>query len=227
MEHLIAYTPDEPPLDGRWDRGRWGGVEPLDVRHFHARSSDHRPRVQVKLLHSGRALHVLFRVEDRFVRAACERHGEKVCKDSCVEIFLEPPGDRGYFNVEANCGGTLLVWHVEDPTPSGGGLLRSTDFSAEAASQVRVFHSLPRRVPDEIAEPIEWHLQLAIPVATFERHVGAIGDLRGQAWRGNLFKCADGTSRPHWASWSPIGEELNFHRPEYFGTFVFASEEIS
>jgi len=41
-----------------------------------------------------------------------------------------------------------------------------------------------------------------------------------KVFRGNFFKCGDETSHPHWASWSPISEELNFHRPETFGSIV-------
>ncbi|MCD6337129.1 MAG: hypothetical protein J7M01_02720, partial [Candidatus Marinimicrobia bacterium] len=37
---------------------------------------------------------------------------------------------------------------------------------------------------------------------------------------GNLYKCGDKTSHPHWASWSPI-DKLNFHQPKHFGEFVF------
>ena len=40
-------------------------------------------------------------------------------------------------------------------------------------------------------------------------------------WRGNAFKCADETSHPHWASWAPIGEALNFHAPGWFGDLDF------
>ena len=41
-----------------------------------------------------------------------------------------------------------------------------------------------------------------------------------QAWRGNLYKCGDRTSHPHWAAWSPV-DELNFHLPRCFGTLRF------
>jgi len=51
---------------------------------------------------------------------------------------------------------------------------------------------------------------------------GADGTLAGTEWRANCFKCADETSHPHWASWAPIGEALNFHQPQYFGVFHFA-----
>jgi hypothetical protein len=96
-----------------------------------------------------------------------------------------------------------------------------TPVPIESARAVGVYHSMPARVPEEIVEPLEWRVQLAIPARVLERFTGRLGDLRGQVWRANLFKCADATSHPHWASWNPIGEELNFHRPQHFGTLRF------
>ena len=80
---------------------------------------------------------------------------------------------------------------------------------------------MPRHVPDEIAQPVEWRLQLAVPVALLEKYVGPLRPLAGSEWQGNLFKCADATSHPHWAAWSAIGDELNFHAPQYFGRLRF------
>jgi hypothetical protein len=68
----------------------------------------------------------------------------------------------------------------------------------------------------------EWWLQYFVPLALFERYVGPIGDPAGQRWRANFYKCGDQTARPHWASWAPIGEALNFHQPDKFGELVFA-----
>ena len=43
-------------------------------------------------------------------------------------------------------------------------------------------------------------------------------------WRGNFYKCADESSHPHWASWRPIGEKLDFHTPEFFGEIGVKTE---
>ena len=79
----------------------------------------------------------------------------------------------------------------------------------------------PRCVPVEIAEPVEWAVEYFVPNSVFERYVGSLGDPQKRAWRGNFFKCADESSHPHWASWSPIGQELNFHDPAYFAPMRF------
>lgn len=218
MNYTVPHTSVPPPLDGRWDSDTWGKVPPLDIAHFHPCSGQHRPHVQAKLLHSERAIHVLFRVRDRFVKALCTRYGQKVCMDSCVELFVQPKPNEGYFNLEVNCGGTMLLWYVDDPTPVPGGLKSSVEIPGESARMIGVYHNLPPHIPEEITDPVEWRLQLAIPIWILEPYVGTIERLGGQEWRANLFKCADGTTQPHWASCNPIGTALNFHQPEFFGT---------
>ena len=110
---------------------------------------------------------------------------------------------------------------IEDPTRIGPKLKKFRPVSAEHGAMVWISTSMAKQTPIEIVEPIEWRVELMIPFAVMEPYVGAIGDLSGQVWRGNLFKCADQTSHPHWASWSPIGEALNFHQPDKFGTLRF------
>ncbi|MBI5094406.1 MAG: diguanylate cyclase, partial [Candidatus Hydrogenedentes bacterium] len=67
----------------------------------------------------------------------------------------------------------------------------------------------------------EWADEYPIPRALFETYVGPLGRIDGQTWRANFYKCGDETSHPHWASWAPIGEELNFHQPQYFAPIHF------
>lgn len=71
----------------------------------------HRPVTQAKLLYDDQAVYVIFWVDDRYVRAVTSKtHGE-VWQDSCVEFFFSPANsvDAGYFNLEINCGGTILM----------------------------------------------------------------------------------------------------------------------
>jgi hypothetical protein len=217
----IPHVRQAPALDGAWDSPLWRAATEIDIAHFHSQSSEHHPRVRARLLWTDDALHVLFDVQDRYVKAACTRYGQQVCKDSCVEVFLQPKPDAGYFNFEVNCGGTMLLWYVTDPAPAPKGLRGAVEVPIERAGAVGIYHDLPTQIPVELSEPVDWRLQLAIPISLLEHYTGRLEPLGGSRWRGNFFKCADHTSHPHWASWNPIGEALNFHAPEFFGELRF------
>jgi hypothetical protein len=210
-----------PELAGRWDGPAWAAAPALAVGRFHARSSDHRPRTEVKLLHGGDLLFVLFRVEDRYVRCVHVDYESDTYKDSCVELFVQPQGRTGYFALEVNCGGAFSLRYIEDPTRTANRFARWTPVSPGDAAGVRVAHSMPARVDPEVADPASWWVEIAFPCRVMEAYCGPIPPLSGQRWRGNLFKCGDDTSHPHWASWAPVGEELNFHQPGCFGELEF------
>jgi hypothetical protein len=210
-----------PDFEGRWDGPFWRHAPALAVDHFHPRSTGHRPRTEAKLLHDGQALNVLFRVDDRYVRAVHTEFESDTYKDSCVELFVQPQGRTGYFALEINCSGAFSLRYIEDWTRTPNRFAKWTAVSPADASRVRVAHAMPEVVEPERTEPVTWWVELSLPSGVMEPYCGPIGPLSGQSWRGNLFKCGDETSHPHWASWAPIGEELNFHQPVHFGELEF------
>ncbi|MBU4199718.1 MAG: carbohydrate-binding family 9-like protein [Verrucomicrobia bacterium] len=221
MEYVIRRASATPSLLGKWLEPAWRDVPVARIRHFHKKSSCHHPQVEAKLTYTIEALHVFFRVQDRYIRSTRTDFQASVCKDSCVEFFIQPKPDKGYLNFEINCGGTLLVYYIEDSVRTKDGYRKGQPLSRDLAQGVRIFHSMPAIVYPEIAKKRTWFLEYSIPFALFEALVGRLGVLKGQRWRGNLYKCADESSRPHWASWAPIGSELNFHQPKYFAPFRF------
>jgi len=139
-----------------------------------------------------------------------------------VEFFVQPREDRGYFNFEINCGGTLLLSYQENEAWKGASARPAGAVPWELAQGVKIYHSMPKTVEPEITEPVVWHVEYFIPFSIFEAYLGELGNPAGQAWRANFYKCAENNSQPHWASWSPIEGELNFHRPQYFAPILFA-----
>jgi Carbohydrate-binding family 9 len=220
MEYGIRAAVTPPPLEAGWEDAAWQSASTLEIAHFRPEGSEHRPRTRARLLRGPEGLHGLFRVEDRYVRSVHSRFQDPVHEDSCVELFLEPPGGHGYLNFEFNCGGTLLASHVTDPRRVPGGFAAFRQLPEEDGRRVLVRGSLPRVVDPEITEPVSWQLGFFVPTALLEEYTGPIGPLGGQVWRGNLYKCGDKTSHPHWAAWSPV-DELNFHLPRCFGTLRF------
>jgi len=222
MHYAIQRAADSPSQHDPWASKVWDAAEILQVNHFHPRSSPHRPTTRAKVLHDGERIYVAFHVQDRYVRCVHDQYQSMVSRDSCVEFFLQPRPGGGYFNFEINCGGTLLLYFIEDATRIPGALFRKFEpIPEELGLLARISASLPSRVEPELVEPTVWTLFCQVPRALLEAYCGPLGEWTGQKWRGNFFKCADQTSHPHWASWAPIGEELRFHQPNLFAPILF------
>src|SRR4030042_3323879 len=142
---LTSYTTRParraPELRGQWAGRSWGEVPILEIAHFHPSSSGHRPPTQARLQYDQRYLYVHFRVEDRWVRAVGRRFQDPVWADSCVELFVRPRQDRGYFNFEMNCGGVLLLYYIEDHTRTPDGFVKYRLVEKRHPRGLRVFHS--------------------------------------------------------------------------------------
>lgn len=209
-----------PGLNCMWDGPAWDLAETLELSHFRPEGSDHTPRTSVRLLYNDQGIYCMFRVEDRYIRCRHTGYIDPVYKDSCVEFFVQPKPDKGYFNFEFNCGGALLCSYILDPARVPGGFRDFAAIPEEQGKQVIIHHSLPRTVEPEIAGPVLWLLEAFIPFSLIEKYAGPTGRVRGQSWRANFYKCGDETSHPHWASWTELPER-NFHLPGSFGSIRF------
>lgn len=204
------------------DEHTWNEVEATGLESFFEQSSDHRPRTVVRVLHDDDRIYFRFQVEDRYVRAVSARYHDSVWCDSCVEFFVQPRVDAGYFNFEFSANGQFLVSYITDPARVPGGFEEFVKVPWELAKDVRVRSSLgPGVIDPEITVPVTWTLDGTIPVALLEQYAGPLRPLCGTTWRGNFYKCGDKTSHPHWAAWSPIESGANFHQPHYFGRLNF------
>ena len=193
-------------------------THPADVAlidQFRPESSSHRPATTVRMGHDGERIFGRFDVRDRFVSSVHTGVNAEVWRDSCVECFLMP-NEQGYFNFEFNCGGALLCCYITDPARTENGFKAFVRIPPSVGGLIEVRSSLPPRVEPEIVGPIEWSLRFFIPFTVLEKFVGPLGEVAGQTWRGNFFKCAEENSHPHWAAWSPV-DEFNFHLPRCFG----------
>jgi hypothetical protein len=219
--YVIRRAVATPELRGEWEGPAWARAEVAEVAHFHPNSSAHRPSTRVKVLYDDAGIYVHFRVADRYVKCVETQHQGRVWRDSCVEFFVQPKPPGPYFNIEMNCGGTMLLYLIEDPTRTAAGKISGYRvLPPELLATVRIYHSLPRCVPEEITDPVEWSLEYFMPHALMDQYVGPLGPPAQRRWRGNFYKCADGSSHPHWAAWAPI-ERLDFHQPDCFGSLTF------
>ncbi len=214
----VAHWPQTPRARLDWEHPAWSAVDPIELVHYMGDRPAHRPQVQVRLAYDDEAVHGIFRVADRYVRAVARQYQDSVCCDSCVEFFFTPGPACGhdYFNLEMNCGGTKLFrWN-----PAGADFV---PVAADDGEQVEVVSTLPRRVDPEIREPVTWTLAFRLPLAVVRRYAAtAAPPAPGVTWRANVYKCGDETSHPHWLTWAKVEyPEPKFHLPAYFGTLTF------
>ncbi len=220
MEYVIRRAKSKPALDGNWDGQTWANAETLKLTHYY-RDKEHKPIVNAKLLFDDDGLYIMFRVEDRYIRSLCTQYQQQVCCDSCVEFFVQPSPDAGYFNFEMNCGGTMLLYYIQDQTRTKTGFEKYTEVTNDWLDKIIKYHSMPDVVEPEIETPTTWINAYFVPFDLFKAYITDLPNPAGQTWRGNFFKCADKTSHPHWLSWSLVDEPLNFHRPECFSALCF------
>ena len=132
--------------------------------------------------------------------------GEPVYKDSCLELFCNfmPQKSDLYINFEMNANGAYLM---------GVGAARENRKMLKCACMPKVRAA----VMDDF-----WDVMLYIPRETvWEVYGEEIDFCDGYEMKGNVYKCGDETTSPHWLTWSPIAaDKPDFHRPEQFGTFL-------
>lgn len=225
--YVVERATEAPKGQGEWDGPVWRKANELEVDVFYPLGAKrdpnaHRPTTRARVLYDEKGLYVHFLVNDRYVRCIETEYHGKVWQDACVEFFVQPKADRGYFNFEINCGGTMLLSYHENPQYQGPVERAEESVPWDLAKEVRIFHTMPKTVDPEIADPVTWQIEYFIPFTIFETYVGPLGDVSGQTWCANFYKCAENNSHPHWASWSPIHGKLSFHQPEYFGEIRFA-----
>ena len=149
-----------------------------------------------------------------------------------------------YANIEMNCVGAVLLGRHARPRQGGEEPPSLWDARLERWTSLQ---GQSDDLREEIEGPINWTTTMRIPLdlvvdeilaprpgdpslpaaavgtaqpAASAGHAAAVGPTDGE-WRVGLFKCADDSRMPHWGSAFPIGEQLNFHQPELFGSLRF------
>jgi Carbohydrate-binding family 9 len=218
MRCRVPRQTGRPGGDVHWDKFPWKEIPSWRLENYMGKKPDHFPKAEVKIAYDEMSIHLMFQVADRYVRAIALDHQDNVWEDSCVEFFFTPNLDvtTGYFNLEMNCGGTLL-FHFQPGSGQDRIVIPKKD-----CDNIRVAHSLPRIVDPEIQEPLTWRVAYSIPFVLLKRYCPVMLPGPGGQWRANFYKCADKTSHPHWLTWAKVDfPRPNFHLPQFFGILEF------
>ena len=158
--YQVKRLSSELPIDAKWNKSQWKGIESLEVQNYMGDMPSFRPTVKAKMLYDESNLYVIFQVEDRFVRSITTKINGPVWKDSCVEFFFSPNSTLPlqYFNLETNCGGTPLLSFRENPESE---LNRLPD---EEIQRIEIATSLPKVNDPEITDPLTWTIEYRVPL---------------------------------------------------------------
>ena len=191
------------------------GIEYQTIGHANwSARYPYTPQVIFRMAYADDALYLHYRVREDSVRALATHDNGRVWEDSCCEFFSQPADDGTYYNIECNCGGTLLVGR-------GPGREHRTLAPQAVLDNVSRWTSFGRRPFEERIGDVDWQLALIIPRKTFFMH-NDVKPLQGRTIRANFYKCGDALRQPHFLSWSPIHvKRPDFHRPDFFGEITF------
>ena len=220
MKYQIKPAVGAVDISAAWDSPCWKDVEALRIINAHSKSTNHRPKTELKLQYDSKGIYGLFNVDDYYVRSVQTGFQGQVCTDSCVEFFFELPG-AGYFNLEMNCGAGMLLYYIRDNSrrPEGG-FKDMIILPDEDMKMLKKFHTMPDVVDPELVGDVNYRVGFFFPYALIRKYADIKQPQAGTFWRMNAYKCGDLTSHPHWISWNPV-RVLNFHRPEDFGVLEF------
>ncbi|MGL1903716.1 MAG: carbohydrate-binding family 9-like protein [Fibrobacterales bacterium] len=169
--------------------------------------------VQFQIAISDSALSILFTVQEKETRITYSCDNEPVFEDSCVELFLQDLSQpEVYHNFESNAAGTLLSQTGPNRYQR---LYKPTTLLKKIQRSGSIISSDPTTLPASINRDNKWQLLLEIPGVLF----GLPPDrsLKEYPVNGNVYKCGDKLTQPHWVSYFPIEcSKPDFHRPEFF-----------
>ncbi len=171
----------------------------------------YKPIASFTVARDNQYLYIDYFVRGNYLLAVNTEDNSSVWEDSCVEFFLQNPGEKYYYNFEFNCIGAALASRRTSRYDA-------EHFPGEQMCKILRHSSVGSKPFCEMEGLFSWSLIVAIP---FEL-VGLDGNNLPESIAANFYKCADGSSLPHYLSWSPIAvEKPDFHRPEFFGELRF------
>lgn len=171
----------------------------------------YHPLTTFTIAHSAKYIYVNFFVRCNYLRAVNYENNSPVYEDSCVMFYVQPPHTSDYWRFEFNCIGAINASRQIE------GREDSVCLTNEEIAGISVLPSCGRRPFREIEGLFTWDILAAIPLELIGvDYAGGPVELKG-----NFYKCASGTSQPHFLSWSPVRSKTpDFLRPESFGKII-------
>ena len=186
-------------------------THPIQILNWAA--FNYLPKVNFRIGHIGKEIWLKYYVKEKHLRARETRTNGDVYKDSCVEFFISPDGDKNYYNFEFSCIGIIHLAY-------GPGRENRKFVNPSTIEKIEIKSSLGGAPFNDKSGNFEWEMMIRIPIETFAySNLKTFNELKATA---NFYKCGDKQIFPHFLSWNAIqAESPDFHLPEFFGEIQF------
>jgi hypothetical protein len=216
VPRLVARRISGPiTLDGKLDEPDWQGAQSTAPFVQTMTGAEGSFVANARVLYDAEHLYVGYRVHDDYLKSTFEKHDEHLWEQDCVELMVDPDGDRrNYFEVQVSPAGVVFDTRYDSrrkPQPFG-----DVAWSSLANAAVSVQGKLNDDGEDE-----GYTVELAIPWRAFAAGATpAEPPKAGETWRMNFFVMDAREKGQRAVGWSPplIGD---FHTLERFGRVVF------
>lgn len=170
----------------------------------------YHPLTTFTIAHSDKYVYVNFFVRCNYLRAVNFRTNAPVEEDSSVGFFVGKSDDETYLSFYINCIGTIKA-----SKHNADGSYEQLD--DKLIGEIAVLPSCGTRPFQEVEGLFTWDVLVAIPLELLGvKYEGEKVELRG-----NFYKCASGSSQPHFVSWAPIDTTTpDFYQPKSFGVIT-------
>lgn len=186
--------------------------QPIDVLNWKEQYS-YQPEVYFRIAHDGDHIYLQYNVKEREVLSIAFSDNERVCADSCVEMFVSFDNGQHYYNAEFSCNGVALLGYRK----LGEAAVRGSE---KIMQSIKRFPTLGLRQKIHQQEDTHWSLILIIPKEAF--FGDSILSFDGLEAHANFYKCGDKLQVPHYLSWNEINTpKPSFHQPSFFGKLYF------
>lgn len=171
------------------------------------------PKVDFAIAHNGSNILIHYRVTESRVIGTMENDLTGVYKDSCCELFFIIDGEQCYYNIEANCIGSILMQNGKNRDDR-------EKSSLDNLTKIDRWASLGRKSFGTITDETTWELALVIPLSALWK--SSLSAIDGKLIRANVYNCGGIGNEAHYVSWNPIAtKKPDFHRPEFFRPIYF------
>lgn len=169
------------------------------------------PKANARMGYDDKAFYVYMEAVEPYIRAMQTEQNGPVYTDSCLELYLMPAASSSmYFNIEINPIGTMFFSVGEQRD----GRILITDVTGADLGI--------RTCTEPLAQGgYRWSVSYALTYELIQTYIPQFEMSSRMRMKGNFYKCGNGLPVPHWGTWAPVNTpKPDFHRPEWFGTFV-------